>query len=199
MIHKYLTLTLVAAIAIPSLAAQERVVDPRAGIELSRPSGWHDATAAQVQANRERVRLPDRELERALQTRSALPVLVFMKYPEPHAGLNPSIQVTLRAALRGAPTDLLASSLDVMRRGFPDFRVVSPVQPATVGGLPGAAVIVTYTLASTGGNRFPVRSRLWLVPRGNLMFLIGMSGATDGEDVAEAEFRTALESIRIDP
>jgi hypothetical protein len=77
--------------------------------------------------------------------------------------------------------------------------VVSPVQPATVGGLPGAAVIVTYTLASTGGNRFPVRSRLWLVPRGNLMFLIGMSGATDGEDVAEAEFRTALESIRIDP
>jgi hypothetical protein len=38
MIRKHLTLAFVASIAIPSLAAQERVVDPRAGIELRRPT-----------------------------------------------------------------------------------------------------------------------------------------------------------------
>jgi hypothetical protein len=38
----------------------------------------------------------------------------------------------------------------------------------------------------------------WLVPRGSTIFLIGMSGAADGTDVAEAEFAAALASIQIE-
>ena len=66
------------AFSIPA-TAQELVRHPTAGIELLRPAGWHDATLADVQANRARVRLSDPQLERALQTRSALPLLVFTK------------------------------------------------------------------------------------------------------------------------
>ena len=68
------------AFSIPA-TAQELVRHPTAGIELLRPAGWHDATLADVQANRARVRLSDPQLERALQTRSALPLLVFAKLP----------------------------------------------------------------------------------------------------------------------
>jgi hypothetical protein len=191
-------LAFVYAIVFSSVAgAQERLQNPAAGIELTRPAGWQDATLAQVQANRERVRLSDPELEHALQTRSALPLFAFTKYPEPHAALNPSIQVTLRSALRGTPTELLTAALATLRRAFPGFRVLSPVRSTQVSGWPAAQVKATYTLANQAGESFPVQSRMWLVPRGSLMFLIGMSGSTNGEDVCEDEFNAVLASIVI--
>jgi hypothetical protein len=177
--------------------AQERVRNTAAGIEITPPAGWHEASLAQVQANRENVRMADADLQHAIQTRSALPLLVFTKYPEPHEGLNPSVQVTLRSALRGTPTDLLSTALQPMRRAFPDFRLVSPVHQTQVGGWPAAAMEATYTLRSKAGGAFPVRSRMWLVPRGQLMFLIAMSGSATGADVADGEFKAALDSIVI--
>jgi len=181
-----------------SVLAQATVSHSGAGIHLTPPVGWAAATLAEVQANRERVRLPDPEFQRALATRSALPLIVYMKYPEPHEGLNPTIQVTLRAALEGTPTSLLTTALGPLRRAFADFRVDSPVQNTTVGGWPAATVTVVYALSNRSGAVFPVRSRMWLVPRGNLMFLIGMSGSTTGEDLCEDEFKNVLASIQID-
>jgi hypothetical protein len=141
-------LVFVCAIVFSSVAgAEERLQNPAAGIELIRPAGWQDATLAQVQANRERVRLSDPELEHELQTRSALPLFAFTKYPEPHAALNPSVQVTLRSALHGTPTELLGAALGTLRRAFPDFRILSPVRSTEVSGWPAAQVKATYTLA----------------------------------------------------
>jgi hypothetical protein len=57
---------------------------------------------------------------------------------------------------------------------------------------------VTYTLKTQAGESFPVRSRLWLVPRGTLMFLIGMSGALSGEDECDRECDEVLGSIAIE-
>jgi hypothetical protein len=178
-------------------AAQDRFDSPTAGIAFQPPHGWHAATLAQVQANRERVRLSDPELQAALVRRSALPIAVFMKYPEPHAGLNPSIQVTLRPALDGSPVRLLSAAIEQMRPAFVAFRIVSPVQATEVGGRPGADVRVSYTLKNDAGEKFDVLSRLWLVPRGSLMFLIGMSGAQTGVDLNEDEFAAVLDSMEI--
>jgi hypothetical protein len=177
--------------------AQERVDSPESGIALTVPVGWHRATLEQVQANRERVRLPDAELQQALATRSALPLFTFTKYEEPYPRLNPSLQVTLRAGLPGTATELLAMALEPMRRGFPDFRILSAVRATQVGGWQAAHVRASYTLRNNAGESFRVLSRLWLVPRGRLMFLIGMSGDQSGEDVCEEEFAAVLESIRI--
>jgi hypothetical protein len=185
-------------VVVSPVAARELVRHPAAGIELLRPAGWHDATLADVQANRARVRLSDPQLQRALQTRSALPLFVFTKYREPHSGLNPSVQVTLRAALSGASTQLLSSALATMRRAFPDLRILVPVQDTTVGGWPAAHVEATYTLRGQDGGSFPVHSRLWLIPRGSLMFLIGMSGSATGEDGCDQEFGAVLRSIAMD-
>ena len=118
--------------------AQERVEHAAAGISLTRPAGWHTATLAQVQANREQTKLSDRELQAALATRSALPVIVFTKYREPHPGLNPSVQVTLRQALSGTPVRLLADALRTMRQAFADLKIIEPVRAENVAGLAGA-------------------------------------------------------------
>jgi len=192
------TLIFVLATAfLCAIRAQERVDSPEAGIALTVPVGWHRATLEQVQANRERVRLPDAELQQALATRSAMPLFTFTKYEEPYPRLNPSLQVTLRAGLAGTPTDLLTMALEPMRRGFPNFRVVSPVRATQVSGWQAAHVRTSYTLRNSAGENFAVLSRLWLVPRGRLMFLIGMSGNQTGEDVCEEEFAAVLESIRM--
>jgi len=197
-VNRQLLSLFVCAISLPSsVAAQERVEHAAAGISLDRPAGWHSATLAQVQTNRERVRLSDAQLQDAMVNRSAMPVVVFMKYPEPHAGLNPSVQVTLRPALAGTPVQLLSGALETLRRAFADFRILLPVQRAMVAGRPAAHVRVTYTLHSRSGESFPVMSRMWLVPRGPVMFLIGMSGAQSGDDGCDAEFANVLASMDI--
>jgi hypothetical protein len=181
-----------------SSLSQERVELPSAGIALTRPAGWHTATIAQVQANRERAKLSDPEMQAALASRSALPLIVFSKYPEPHPALNPTVQITLRQGLRGSPNSLLAGALQTMKRGFADLQIIEPVRATQVSGLPASQVRVTYTLQTQTGAHARVVSRLWLVPRGSLMFLIGMSGGESEPDVCEAEFAAALKSITIE-
>jgi hypothetical protein len=188
---------IVTASATTNALAQERVDLRSAGISLIRPAGWYTATEAQVQANREQTKLSDPELQAALATRSALPLIVFTKYQEPHTGLNPSIQITLRQGLAGTPVRLLTNALGTMRQAFADLQIIEPVRATEVGGLPASYVKVTYTLQTQAGGRGRVISRLWLVPRGSLMFLIGMSGDDNGPDVCDDEFATVLKSITI--
>jgi hypothetical protein len=185
------------AVLLATISGQDRIEIASAGISLDRPSGWRTATTADVQANRERVRLSDADFQRALVARGALPIIALMKHPEPFAGLNPTVQVTLRPALKGTPTQLLNGALEAMRRGFADLAIVQPVEATSVAGLPAAHVRVTYTLR-TASVSAPVLSRIWLIPRGSLMFLIGMSGTQSGPDVCESEFDDVLRSIKID-
>jgi hypothetical protein len=194
------TLVLASAITFSApTAAQDRIEHKAAGIAIARPAGWHDVSLAEVQANRERARLADAELQQAITARSALPILAFTKYAEPHAGLNPTIQVTLRPALAGTPTQLLTMALATVRRAFADFRLVTPVQPVQVAGWSAAHASATYTLQNEHGATFRVRSRFWLVPRGSLMFLIGMSGGQSGDDECERQFAEVLSTLTINP
>jgi hypothetical protein len=107
-----------------SASAQERVNIPSAGLSLDRPAGWHTATMADVQRNRENVRLADAEFQAAMVSRSALPIVVLTKYPEPHPSMNPSIQVTLRPGLARTPAELLTIALEPLRKATANFRVV---------------------------------------------------------------------------
>jgi hypothetical protein len=190
--------TFVAAISFSShIAAQDRLNYPAAGITVDRPTGWQEATLEQIQANRERTRLSDPELQRALATRSAMPIVAFMKYSEPHSGLNPAVQITLRPTLAGTPSQLLTVALEPMQRAVQDFRLITPVQATEVDGWPAAHARVAYTLQNAAGQRFAVLSRLWVVPRGRLLFLIGMSGSPAGSDLCEDDFAAVLASIDI--
>jgi len=181
-------------------AAQSRFDNPTAGISIAPPAGWHVISMQRVMENRAQVRLGDDELAAGLQ-RAATPLFVFSKYAEPHAALNPTVQVVLRpapASLGGSATVMLKAAIETLQRAFPDFTFVDPIQPATVAGFPASYMKATYTLRTANGGAFRVMSRTWLVPRGKVMFLIGMSGTISGEDVSEAEFRGALESIQIE-
>jgi hypothetical protein len=54
-----------------------------------------------------------------------------------------------------------------------------------------------YTMKNAEGSEFKVLTRMWVVPRGGFLFLIGMSGPQEGPDVSESEFAAALASLAI--
>jgi hypothetical protein len=194
------TLVLASAITFSApTAAQDRIEHKAAGITIDRPAGWHNVPLAEVQANRERVRIADPELQRAASTRGTLPIIAFTKYEEPHAALNPTIQVMLRPAIPGTPVQLLTVVLAALPRAFADFRLVTPVQDVEVAGRPAAHATATYILQNQQGETFRVKGRFWLVPRNSLMFMIGMSGTQEGEDVCEAEFEAVIATLTINP
>ena len=192
------------AIAVLALrldtGAQERVGNATAGISIVPPPGWHVTSMQDVLRNRSQLRLPDAELEAGLQ-RATAPLFAFSKYQEPYATLNPTVQVVLRPRPTSLPTSataLLRIATLTLQKAFPDFAFVEPIQDAQVAGMSAAYMKATYTLRTAKGTAFPVLARTWVVPRGKVMFLIGMSGTASGDDVSEAEFRSALESIRIE-
>jgi hypothetical protein len=171
-----------------------------AGISLVRPAGWQTASLQTVQENRERVQLSDAELQAAMQKAATAPLFVFMKHPEPHPDLNPAIQVTLRplGPLAGmSPTEMMKIAVSALQKALADFMFVTAISDAQISGLAAAQMRAKYTAMNRDGSSFKVLTRMWLVPRGAYMFLIGMSGPQEGPDVSESEFAAALASITI--
>src|SRR5215208_3704076 len=104
-------------------AAQQRIENATAGISIVPPSGWHVTSMQAVMRNRSQVRLPDAELQAGLQ-RATAPLFVFSKYQEPHATLNPTVQIVLRprpASLPASATALLRIATATLQKAFPDF------------------------------------------------------------------------------
>jgi hypothetical protein len=91
----------------------------------------------------------------------------------------------------------MCAATATVQRAFPDFRFVDPIQSTTLSGFPAAYRKAAYTVRTAAGRAFPILARSWVVPRGASMFLIGMSGAADGDDTSEEAFTSALASIRI--
>jgi hypothetical protein len=155
---------------------------------------------SQLQENRERVRLSDKELERAVRENASAPLFLYTRYPEPYDELNPTIQVVLRnvsALADRPPGEILALLTKSLQTAYADFKLVTPVESSSVGGLDGAHMRATYTIENDAGQKFEVLSRMWIIPRTPFLFMIGMSGPPSGPNYSEDEFKSVLDSIRI--
>lgn len=195
--------SLLALLCVP--AAPARAENPpifysrAAGFQLKRPMNWHWLT--DVEALNEQVprRLNDAELSKLLGKRESLELVQAALHEEPYAGLNPSIQVTLRP-LRTlpspAPVEALAPLVEALRKGRPDLVLLDAPQPATVGGRPGARMKARYTEA-LDGKPVQTLTRVWLVPRGDFAFVIQMSGPAEGPEVSEPQFAGSIAATRI--
>ena len=95
------------------------------------------------------------------------------------------------------PKDILNMSTEMLKRTFPDLTYVDEVQDANVDGIDGAYTKIRYTIAA-GDQKFPTLARMWLVPRGKVMFTVHMSSPQEGPDVSEESFSEILKSIKIE-
>lgn len=184
-------------------AETNRYSNPQVGLTIEKPSTWHYLSVQSIVENRQRVRFKDEELADLVRARARQPLVVIAKYEDPAAQSNitPTVQITLSplGSLKGAPAEkVMENVVSPMQRGFADFQFVKPVHATTVAGLKAAHTVATYTLGNQEGKTFEVRARLWIVPRGDFAFIVGMSGPQRGPDVSEKEFQAILQSIAIE-
>jgi hypothetical protein len=201
-----------AAVGQPSAVNQKPEQRPEAldknefansalGFRMRKPDGWMYLSAETVQALRGQERLQDPELEQIVRRYATAPLVVMTKYPEPYADLNPTVAVKVESVgsrMDVSPVTLLEMTIGVMERAYRDFTVTEGVVVTTVDGLEAAYMKADHLVMDAEGTEYASRSRIWLVPRGQFMFLIAMTGPQDGPDVSEEEFSTVLASIDIE-
>ena len=172
---------------------------PGAGFSMTKPMNWNYLSPEMVKTANESKKWNDAELEKAIKENPNSPLVVITRYPEPYPTLNPSVAVTVvNLPVEGMPPkDILNMSTEVLKRAYPDLTYVEKVQDANVDGIDGAYTKIQYTM-DTGKQKFPTTTRMWLVPRGKVMFTVGMSGPQEGPDASEDAFKQILDSIKIE-
>ncbi|MDY7094478.1 MAG: hypothetical protein SX243_16020 [Acidobacteriota bacterium] len=188
-----------------SSAAPEEESDlftiPMVGFEMTKPESWVFLHKAEPSPDKPETRLNDELLNTAAEELSGRPLAVVAKYPQPHSSLNPTLQVAMRSRQPLGDLDapeILTIISNQMRGGFPDFQLEQAVTATEVSGLEAATFTATYTVQG-GPAAYPVRYRMWVIPRGSIFFILGMSGAQEGEDAATEAFQQILESVKIQP
>jgi hypothetical protein len=170
-----------------------------AGFSVTKPADWKYLSPEMVKTASETTKWNDAELEKAIKANPNSPLVVLTRYQEPYPTLNPSVSVTMvNLPVEGMPPkDILNMSTEVLKRAYPDLTYVDEVQDTNVDGINGAYTKIKYTMAA-GDQKFPTTTRMWLVPRGKIMFTVGMSGPQEGPDASEETFKGILNSIKIE-
>jgi hypothetical protein len=180
-------------------APSDTFSDAGLGFNITKPSDWHFISGEMLKADRNTIRLSDAELEQLAKRNANAPLVVFTRYPEPYPTLNPSASVTLATMPmeKMPPKYALSLSIEMTKQAYPDLEIVEPVRDHEVDVIQGAYTKVKYTVTFADGQTFPTMVRMWIVPRGNIMFVIGMTSPPEGPDVSEEAFQEILKSIKI--
>jgi hypothetical protein len=185
----------------PEVLDKNEFVNSALGFRMRKPDGWTYLSAATVEEQMGQQRLQDRELEQIIRRYATAPLVVMTKYPEPYDDLNATVAVKVESVgtqIDVSPVTLLEMTIGVMERAYRDFTVTEGVIGTTVDGLEAAYMKADHFVMDAKGREYASRSRIWLVPRGQFMFLIAMTGPQDGPDVSEDEFSTVLASVDIE-
>lgn len=174
--------------------------DTGLGFSITKPADWHFISDETLKADRNTIRLSDAELEQLAKRNTNIPLVVFTRYPEPHPTLNPSASVTLATLpMEKIPLKYaLSLSTEMTKQAYPDLTVVEPVRDQKVGGIQGAYTKVKYTVGFADGQNFPTMVRMWIVPRGKIMFVISMTSPPEDPDLSEDTFQEILGSVKIE-
>ena len=185
--------------ATDSKGSDEVFHHPGAGFSMTKPMDWKYLSPEMVKAASKSTKWNDAELENAIKKNPNSPLVVITRYPEPYPTLNPSVAVTMvNLPVEGMPPkDILNMSTEVLKRAYPDMTYVDKVQDANIDGINGAYTKIKYILVADD-RKFPTTTSMWLVPRGKVMFTVGMTGPQDGPDASDEAFKAVLSSIKIE-
>ena len=128
------------------------------------------------------------------------PFLAITKHKEPYNDLNPSLRVNAREAgnLKGMPPEKVVElSASAFSRMFKDYAVAEGPLATKLSGHPAGYMRVNYT-HEAGGRGWRTTSELWIVPRGDLVFIIGVGTRQDEKSGTRKEVRSIVDTIKID-
>lgn len=187
--------------AFPVFAGEPEIFrNPTARLELTKPADWHFMTADQNQANLAATEFSDAELKAQIAKYATVPMVVIVKHREPYPDLNPSFKINMRP-LGQLPADdpkaIMTALVPMLQRVSADAKVVDGPREVQVDGLKGAYLRIDYTLRTAEGGAYPTASELWIVLRGEYMFMIGGGTRQDEKTGTRVELRSIVDSLKL--
>ena len=175
--------------------------DAATGFSITKPSDWHYAPEEILEANRNANRTNNSELDKVSRENGDSSFLtVFTRYPEPNPKNNPTVSVTVvNVGMAGLPPKyMLSVSTATLKKAYPNLTIVDDIRDHEVDGIMGAYTRLKFTVIRTDDRKLKTMHRMWLVPKGPLMFSIAMTGPQEGPDVSDEAFKKILNSIKIE-
>lgn len=185
-------MTLIAAALLASACAP---TEDGVGLHLTKPAGWTYVSSTEVAAHGDAIGFSAGQLDAALAHQRTAPLLALVKYPPPHADVNPTfgVNITRADSLRGHDAgELLAVHItEAQTAADGKFEVIEPNTALTVAGRPAARAV----LRGPGDAAPIITIVVVVVDRTKFMFVT--SGNGDGVDAADHEFAQILASLAL--
>lgn len=184
------------------IAGDEIVITNRvAGISMSKPDEWKLVRVGEVVEKPKRLSFNAGEFKAAILARGSWQTIAMSKFSESPDGINPSIKVTVgpSGAMQGMqPLEIAKLLLPLYQRKFPnDFVVVVQPVPATVAGFEASYAQVSFSSKPQGGRKTFMTSELWVVPRGEYLFLVEAATEKDERTGSRKEIQDIVKTIRM--
>ena len=126
--------------------------------------------------------------------------MAIAKHLPPYDDLTPSIRANTREAgtLKGTPPEEVVERVaSDFARILKDYLVLEGPVATTLAGHPAGYKRANFT-HEAGGRAWRASSELWIVPRGDLLFLIAASTRQDERSGTRKEVRSVIDTIKID-
>jgi len=200
---KFLTyISIVLIFASVNIQADENTFkNHTAGLEVTKPDSWSFLTAQENFDLIKDAEYKDKDFQEMMRKYAAAPLVAMMKYPEPYDDLNPSFKVNIKPFGRNKGADgkqVISMLLPQFKKIFKNFEVIQSPSDVEVSGLKAAYAKVNYTMEIQDGRTFPTTSELWIVPRGDYFFMIGVGSRQNEEESTVEEIKQIINSIKID-
>lgn len=195
-----ITFALCLLVLAPIASADaDRYENPTLQFVLTKPATWHFMSLQQHRENLERVAFGSEAFKQQVIAQSTSPLVMITRHPEPYAGLNASLKVSVKpfgALPTREPVPLLDMILPTLKQQLNGVQVIQAPRATTVAGLPAAHVVLHYTLGATDGDAFATASELWIVPNGDFFYMIG-AGYAQGDADTRAEIAKVVDGLAI--
>jgi len=178
------------------------------GLSFSIPEGWQfislddaiKSVSKQSPANKKAELGKGKEHFVKLKSSTKMDPVIVVKYPEPYSGFNPTFQIYLE------PHDLKRNDmlvefmrvyLDGQSKRYDVFQVTTTPELAYFAGRKAGYAEATAIRGVGNGKKIKFTCRLWVVPRGEMVFIVVAFKPFEKNDVIEGDFTKLIISTRI--
>lgn len=171
------------------------------GIELIKPANWEYVSHAEILDSEKNTRLADKDLKKRMIQISRAPLVAMVSHQAADkSDATFKIQVLPLGDLKDKDLRIFLRQLsEKMKQSYKDFVLIQQPANSILSGLKSVDMIGSFSFQTEDGRSFPVLSHMWLVPRGDLFFMIAASADKSDEKAIQIELPKIISSIKITP
>jgi len=129
-------------------------------------------------------------------SRRSLPIVRIAKPVAGNATISPAVQIFVVPARGTTPKLFLWSQSRTAEAGFEDYRITQLPSETDLARIECAMIESTFVTPYAGGRRFQTLSRVWAIPRHEMMFVVSVTGQPDDLKALANDIDIILKSIK---